>query len=166
MRPLISQEVNSQLDILVGKFFEANRIMDRGCSVLDARFAMNKTSGILHKSLAHLYPLIADKISTYQSQRNNLTVYPQTPMDSTDYLTPLSFFERMLNFQVEIENSCYEVCEFADENNDYMTKIFLDNFMLSLIPVTQQLLLLVDKAEIYGGNFMGFDHRIEDFIIL
>ena len=25
MRPLISQEVNSQLDILVGKFFEANR---------------------------------------------------------------------------------------------------------------------------------------------
>jgi ferritin len=166
MRPLISQEINSRLDLLVGKFFEANRIMDRGCSVLDAMFAMNKTSEILHKKLAHLYPQIADKLSTYQSQRNNLTMYPQTPMDSTDYPTPLSFFERMLNFQIEIENSCYEVCEFAKESDDYMTSVFLDSFMLSLIPVTHQLLLLTDKAEIYGGNFMGFDHRIEDFIIL
>lgn len=165
MRPLISEELNSKINFLVGRCFEFNRLLDRQMSLLDTKFCMPKTSSILHAKIAHKFPFYADVLSDYQSARNNLTVYPQTPIGANDYNKPLDIFEAMLGFMEEFENDVYIVCESADNESDYMTKVFLDSFMLSLIPMTKQILLLVDKCEAYS-DMQLFDSNIEDWIVL
>jgi len=165
MRPMISEQLNSKIDFLIGKCFEFNRLLDRQMSLLDTKFCMPKTSSKLHPLIAHKFPFFADVLSDYQSARNNLTTYPATPIGSKDYETPLDIFEDMLSFMQEFENDIYIVCEFANSENDYMTKVFLDSFMISLIPMTKQLLLLVDKCEAYS-DMQLFDSNIEDWIVL
>ncbi len=166
MKPLISDEVNDGLNKIVQKLFEGNRIMDRAMSVLNIKFVMNKTVEQLHPKLAHLYPKLADVISDYQGARNMLTIYGLTPEDKTDYISPLDFFERLLDYMHDLESIVIEVSDVARENGDITTKIFLENFLITLIPVTNQSLLLVDKGELYEKDWMAFDHRIEDFIVL
>lgn len=165
MHPLIPQQINNKLDEIVTKCFEGNRIADRGMSILAVKFAMNKTESLLHEKLAHLFPKLADVVSSYQGDRNNLTVYGFTPKDDSDYQTPLNLFERMLVYMNELETL---VSDSIDESRDedQTTYVFLEEFLRSLVPVTSQVLLLVDKAELYDGQWMLFDHNVEDFIIL
>ena len=165
MRPLISEELNLKIDSLIGKCFEFNRLLDRQMSVLDTKFCLPKTSSILHLKVAHKFPAYGDVLSDYQSARNNLTVYPPTPFGAKDYDKPLDIFEEMLSFMQGFENDVYEVCESAELENDYMTKVFLDSFLLSLVPMTKQFLLLLDKCEAYS-DMQLFDSNIEDWIIL
>ena len=165
MHSLISEQLNSRLDEVVTKCFEGNRIMDRGVNVLGIKYAMNKTEKVLHSKLAHLFPQLADEVSSYQSSRNNLTFYGVTPADGSDYSTPLNFFEKMLDFMVDLEALISEVLELADSEEDKVTSVFLQNFLMRITLVTSQCLLLVDKGENYK-DWMLFDHNIDDFIVL
>lgn len=165
-RTLIRDNVNSKLDELVTKLFLGNRICDRAMSVLDLKFAMNKTVEVLHPKLAHLFPALADVVSEYQGSRNALTVYGITPLDSSDYARPLDFFDRMIEFMVDVESLCHEICGISMEEDDSVTRVFIDSFILKLMPVTKQCLVLADKSEAYGNDLMSFDSRIEDWITI
>lgn len=165
MRALIPDGLNSALDKIVAKCFEGNRIADRGMSILSVKFVMNKTEKILHERLAHLFPALADVVSEFQNSRNNLTVYGVTPRDSSDYDSPLAFFETMLGFMMELEGLIIEVIG-ESFSEDTPTFAFLSGFLVDkIVPVTAQCLLLVDKAEKYN-DWMLFDHNIEDFVVL
>lgn len=166
MRPLIENSLNGKLDDIVTFCFLGNRICDRAMSVLDVKFAMNQTSSILHSKLAHLFPLLADVVSDYQSSRNNLTVYGETPKDDADYASPKEFFEKMLDYMQELESMCYEAYDMADESCDLTTISFLQKFSRLLIPVTSQCILLLDKSNLYNDNWMFFDRDVEHFITL
>ncbi|MFA5433771.1 MAG: hypothetical protein WC319_13025 [Candidatus Paceibacterota bacterium] len=164
MRPLIEEQLNKKMDEIVSFCFNGNRIADRGMSVLGVKFVMNKTESLLHERLAHLYPQLADRVSSYQAARNCMTVYGVTMEDSTDYESPLEFFARMVDYMIDLEFLVGEAIELAE--GDCVSKAFLYTFLTDLIPVTNQCLLLVDKAEKYDGNWMAFDRGIESFIIL
>ena len=166
MRPLILEKINNKLDEIVTKCFEGNRIADRGMSVLGVKFVMNKTESVLHPKVAHLFPALADKVSEYQGSRNNLTFYGLTPADNTDYDSPLDFFERLLNHMIDLEGLIMESVDLSKDEKDYSTQSFLFEFLESITELTAQCLLLIDKAELYKNDWMAFDHRIEDFIIL
>jgi ferritin len=165
LRSLINENINNGLNDIVTKLFEGNRICDRAMSVLSVKFAMNKTVDNLHPKLAHLYPKLADVISDYQGARNNLTVYGATPLDSIDYNSPQEFFEKILDYQNDLEALVTEIRDRAENDPDITTKSFLEKFLIDLIPVTSQCLLLVDKGEAYK-DWMLFDANVEDFIIL
>lgn len=54
------------------------------------------------------------------------------------------------------------------EQKDYVTKVELDSFLKSLIPITNSLLTLVDKAENYNKledsrEWMSFDKDVHIF---
>lgn len=166
MKPLINTKINSKLDEIVTFCFFGNRLFDRGMSVLDVKFVMNQTEQILHPKLAHLFPLLADVISTYQSNRSCLTFYGETPADNTDYSSPKDFFEKALEYMTELENLCYEAKTLAEEDGDLTTSAFLSKFIRTIIRVTASCVLLNDKAEKYNGDWMRFDHDIEDFFNL
>lgn len=166
MAGLINDSVRLKLDELVTKLFLGNRIADRGMSQLDVKFAMNKTVKNLHPKLAHRLSAEADKVSDFMGDRNVLTVYGATPLDDSEYNSPIDFFTKMLDYCVELENLCCEVRDTAEENNDYTTRAFIDSFLLGFIPITKQCLLLIDKANAYKEDYQSFDHRIEDWIIL
>lgn len=166
MGALISEKLNIKLNDILTTCFLGNRICDRAMSYLDVALVMPKTTSILHPKLAHLYPKLADVISDYQGDRNCLSDYGDTPQDITKYSSAQDFFERILDYMEDLESLCYEAKELAQEEKDHSTVAFLDDFIEDLTPVTKQCLLLVDKGEAYKGDWMRFDHDIEDFIIL
>lgn len=162
---LINEDINTKLDEIVTKCFEGNRIADRGMSILNIKFVMNNSEKILHEKLAHRFPSLADRVSTYQASRNNLTFYGETPADGSDYKTPLEFFERMFNYMIDLENLIYEAIDMCEK--DKSTLMFLLEFLHEdITKVTEQCLLLVDKAKAYGDNWQAFDQRIDSFVIL
>lgn len=166
---LIKDNVNSVLNSLVGDMFSMNRLLDRQMSVLSIKMVMPKTVSLLHPKLAHLFPSYADFISDYQGSRNALTIYPETPIADQDYVSPLDIFNKMLEFQINIEENVSEAIVFAYNEGDMNTKVFLQDFLLKLNRVTEQILLLVDKSTMYGDNpinWMLFDSNVEDFVIL
>lgn len=162
---LINDNLNSELDTLVGLAFLGNRILDRAMSILSVKFVMNNSVKYLHTGFSHLYPLLGDIISDYQGSRNNLTVYPATPLDDTDYATPLSFFERLLDYQINYEESVKEVIKTAIDLGDFTTEAFLKSYLLTLNKYSEQIILLRDKAKEYGDNHMAFDKDIKKFFL-
>lgn len=165
MKNLIPDQINSKLDEIVTKCFEGNRIADRGMSVLAVNFALNKTESLLHKKLAHLFPQLADVVSSFQGSRNNLTFYGLTPPDNSNYNTPLEFFEKMLDYTLELEALISETALYS-RDEDIPAYSFLLGFVKQINPVVNQCLLLVDKAEQFGDRYCLFDASVEDFIIL
>jgi hypothetical protein len=65
----------------------------------------------------------------------------------------------------DLETLVSDVSDEAREE-DFPTYVFLESFMRDLLPVTEQCLLLVDKAEAYKDNYMAFDRGIDSFVIL
>jgi hypothetical protein len=166
LRSLIDGNLNSKLNDIVKTLFQGNRIFDRGMSVLTIKFNLQKTVSMIHPRLAHLYPKLADVISDYQADRDTETIYGLTPLDESDYNVPLEFFEKVLEYQENLESLVTEVIDESNSSGDKTTKVFLEKFLLDLIPVTAQLLLLVDKCEAYGDQMQLFDSNVEDFITL
>lgn len=166
MKSLIPSTINSKLDEIVTLCFVGNRICDRAMSVLDVKFAMNKSSEILHEKLAHLFPKIADVVSSYQASRNCLTVYGVTPRDDTEYNNPADFFNKILEYMNDLESMCYESYNLAIDESDITTAAFLQKFVRMIAIITNQCILLSDKSDAYDGDWMRFDHDIDDMIIL
>lgn len=165
MNGLISDKLNSDLDLILAKCFEVNRISDRIMTTLGVKFAMNRTVKFLHPKFAHAFPLLADKISDYQGSRNNLTFYGATPADGTIYNSPMECFKRMLEYTIELESMVGEVLDYA-RDEDPVTCVFLEHFLRKLNPYTSQCLLLIDKSESYKENWALFDADVKKFIIL
>lgn len=169
IQPLINNKVNDALNLLIQKLFEGNRILDRQQSQLGTKFAMNHTTDALHPILAHAFLTLPDFLSDYQSSRNALTGYFEVPTDQTDYSSPLDLFTRFFNYMEELEGSICDVLDIVESENDRMTKVFLEQFLLTIQPYTAQSILLVDKITIYGDepkDWMQFDRNIDDFLIV
>ena len=68
-----------------------------------------------------------------------------------------------------MEGSICDVLDIVESENDRMTKVFLEQFLLTIQPYTAQSILLVDKITIYGDepkDWMQFDRNIDDFLIV
>lgn len=165
MRQLIPETLNNKLDEIVTKCFALNRIYDRGVSILNIKFVMNNTVKFIHPKIAHKFPALADIVSDYQGSRNNLTFYGATPEDRSDYTSPLEFFEKILDEMYDFESLISEALELS-RDEDCVTYAFILRFTEEVAKVTEQSILLADKATAYNGDWMLFDHNIEDFIIL
>ena len=163
---LISKKMKESLEKIISHCFYNNRMLDRICSVLSVTFVMPITSNILHHNLAHLYPLLADKISDYMDSRDCTTLYGETPTVDQDYDTVLDCFNKMLEINLQLESLIKDSIVLAQESKDYSTKVYLEEFLLEIIPITKDILLLVDKAEMYGDSdmaMMKFDHDMPSF---
>lgn len=163
---LISKEMKTSLENIVSHCFYCNRLIDRMCSILSVTFVMPNTSSLIHHNLAHRYPILADGISDYMDARDCTTIYGETPKGDQDYDTALDCFNKMLEINLEYELLVKNSIKLAQETNDYTTKVYLEKYLEQIIPITKDILLLVDKAEMYGdGNngMMKLDHDISSF---
>lgn len=151
---LINKELNGMLNDLVGKCFAINRMLDRGISILSIKFKMINASKIIHQKIAHIYPsdIFADSISGYQSERNMLTIYPETPIGNRDYNTPLDFIKDYYKENIELQDMIYDCVEKAIEVGDHTTKVFLDGLLNRLSKYTALSINLIDLFESYGND--------------
>ena len=165
---LISKEMKASLEKIISHCFYSNRMLDRMCSILSVTFVMPITSNILHHNLAHLYPLLADDISDYMDSRDCTTIYGETPIGDQEYDTVLDCFNKILEINLRLESLIKESIVLAQSINDYSTKVYLERFLLKILPITKDILLLLDKAEMYGNSdmsLMKLDHDIVSFDI-
>ena len=163
---LISKEMKVSLEKIISHCFYNNRILDRMCSILSVTFVMPITSNILHHNLAHWYPLLADDISDYMDSRDCTTIYGETPIGDQEYDTVLDCFNKILEINLRLESLIKESIVLAQSINDYSTKVYLERFLLKILPITKDILLLLDKAEMYGNSdmsLMKLDHDIVSF---
>ena len=128
MLKLISESLIKELESLIGLCFVGNRIMDRIKSVLSVKFVMQNTANYIHLNMAHKMPLLADKIGDYLEDRNHDENYPITMADYTNYENSSECFNRILEYFIDLEKAVSEVIDKSIEENDKMTKKFLNNF--------------------------------------
>lgn len=167
-RALISQKTAISLENLMGLFFTLNRLLDRAQAQLSVKFVMPKTSNIVHIHWSHIMPLVADKISDYCDDRNYAVNYPATTQDYTNYNNLMEMFTKILDYMIEIEGTVAECVDLAEEENDIMTKHFLEKFLVKEVkPYTKMALAFVDYIERNGDtpkDHMDMDDRINKFL--
>ncbi len=163
---LLEKDIKLSLETIVSHCFYSNRMLDRICSLLSVDFVMPITEQILHLGLAHKYPLLADDITNYMANRDCSAIYGETPIGNQVYDSPLDCFKEILEINLKLEKLIKESILLTYEIGDITTMVFLESFLLKIIPITKDILTLVDKSEMYesySDNWMSFDRDIEKF---
>lgn len=160
---MLSEKTSEALDILVGALFDLNRTMDRQVSWMQNIWAMPQAAEICHHKLAHLFPLLADEISSFKDKYNLTTVYPETHRDAREYR---DLFDMMGTLYDEVE-SVYEIVkqiyDIANEERDFNVNAMLQDFMEKLTDVISQVITLRDKAEQMPTDYDVYDAHIKDW---
>lgn len=164
---LISPKTNAQLNLCIGKCYEINRVLDRIISIMSVKFSCVNSIPMLHEGFSHKFPLLADQIYDLQANFNELTDYPATPSDSSNYNNLEEIFQKVLDKVIELNDlltGCIEICE---QEGDYNIKSSLVTFLsITYVKYINQSIILRDKAHLYGDNVLDFDRDIEKFFIL
>ena len=168
---LISEKLNNMLCEIIGECFAINRMLDRGMSLLDTKFAMKNTAALLHPGLAHVFlgSKFADGIGDYIGSRNNLVYYPETPIGDKDYIAPLEFVKDFYTHMINLQTMTYDAIDEAVEEGDYSTKVFLDGFLKNIVEYTDIAQTLIDVFNSYGFssvNLQLLDANIDKHIHL
>ena len=175
MDGLIHNEINERLDRIVQKFFWLNRVSDAGMSVLANEFTLHRFEEKFHP-IAHLYPLLADRVSEIQKTYNMVTTYHETPLGKKDFVSPLEFFEYNLTEHLAVQKYIADTVMMIRQggiNDTYGTHSLVASALGKLLrifaPYVSQALLLVDKATSYGEVSFAvqmFDENCNHFIII
>lgn len=168
---LISEKLNNMLCEIIGECFATNRMLDRGMSLLDTKFAMKNTAALLHPGLAHVFlgSKFADGIGDYIGSRNNLVYYPATPIGDKDYIAPLEFVKDFYTHMINLQTMTYDAIDEAVEEGDYSTKVFLDGFLKNIVKYIDIAQTLIDVFNSYGFssvNLQLLDANIDKHIHL
>lgn len=163
---MLSEKTSEALDILVGALFDLHRTMDRQVSWMQNIWAMPQSAEICHQKLAHLFPLLADEISSFKDKYNLTTVYPETHRDAREYR---DLFDMMGTLYDEVE-SVYEIVKqtyyIAKEERDFNVNAMLQDFMEKFTDVISQVITLRDKAEQMPTDYDAYDFHIKDWGII
>ena len=163
---LISKETAKDLDALYGQFFNLNSLFDRAVSVLLNDWAMVQASNIIHANLAHLFPLMADRISEIKDNYDISSIRPIVEEHSETYKDLADMFNRLLN---ECE-ATYTMIKLADkgarERDDLNVHAELIGIVVDFNKIIGQVLTLNNKAHQMPENYDKFDAHIDDWGIV
>lgn len=159
--------MKAKLQELLGFLFIGNSILDNCVYQLDVKFVMPNTSNIFHEEVAHKLPLLADKISEYASSRGEYLHRPVVPENTGDYVNIKEIFDNILEYMVDLEKITEETIRFSEIERDRVTRLFLESFLLEVIPYTKIAIDMVDYVEMSGytpKDNMTIDDRVNKFL--
>lgn len=163
---MISENTSNALDVLLGAFFDLNRTTDRMVSIMQNKFAMPNAANIIHHRIAHLYPLLADKISEIKDKYNMSSVYPETHRDGRDYKNTNDMFDTLLNENLDVYKMIKYTYQIAQENGDLNVCAELIDFINKFNTVVGQIYTLRDKGLELTDSFDQFDDHIDEYGIV
>lgn len=164
---LISDATRAKLEELLGFLFIGNSILDNCVYQLDVKFVMPSTSHIIHEEMAHQLPILADKISEYVGSRNEYLHRPVVPENTGEYVNIKEIFDNILEYMTDLEKMAEEAIYLAESERDRVTKVFLEKFLLDIVPYTKIALDMVDYVEMSGytpKDNMTIDDRVNKFL--
>lgn len=157
---LINEQTSKDLDTLYGQFFNLNSLFDNAVSYMLNVWAMPQASGIIHANLAHLFPLMADKVSEIKDNYNVRSVRPVVPEHSESYKNLVDMFDALLDEC----SATYEMIKLVDKgamnHGDLNVHADLMFILNDFNKVIGQVMTLADKAHQLVDKFDTFDSRI------
>lgn len=163
----ISQETQNKLNLLIQKMFQLNRTWDNFLGYSNVKWAFNNFNKIFHTGLAHLYPLLADKIADIELRYNIVPKYYETKKDVREYESMIDFFNININEHMEAYELIKSSIDTATVNGDLNVETDLKTFLRTFNHFMEQAILLKDKAEVFGeDNKALFDSYAEQFYVL
>lgn len=163
---MISEKTSKALDELTGAFFDLNRTLDRCVSVLQNTWAMPQAAGIIHLKLAHLMPLLADKVTEIKDRYNLDSVYPATHGDARTYDNLQDMFETVLSEFEEVYKMFQMIIDMAQMQKDFNVVTDLYDLLEDYNEVMGQIMTLCDKAIQMPDKFDTFDKHISSWGIV
>ena len=157
---LISKETSDALDILLGAYFDLNRSFDRAVSIMQNTWSMPNASDIIHHNLAHLFPLLGDKVSEIKDKYNLTSIYPETHRDAREYANLEDMMSTLLNEMADVYKIIKDVNEIAERNGDFMVHSELIIIMNYHTDVISQVVTLHDKSQQMPTDFDNYDRHI------
>ena len=162
----LSDKTSQALDILVGQYFNLNRVFDRAVSWMEVEFAMPNAANIIHHKLAHLWPLMADKVSDFKHQWNVPTYYPETRGDGREYANLENMMDVMLRETLDVYDVIKQTYQIAKEEGDFNANAMLQRLMQDMNKVISQIILLDDKAKQMPTAYDEYDRHIDSWGIV
>jgi len=163
---LISKETSDALDILLGAYFDLNRTFDRAVSIMLNTWAMPNASGIIHQNLAHLFPILGDKVTEIKDNYNLTSVYPETHRDGREYADLEEMMTTLVNEMADVYDIIKQVYQIAKDNGDFMVNAELIDIMNKHSKVIGQVITLKDKAVEMPTNYDNYDRHINSWGII
>lgn len=160
---LLSDETKEAIEVVSKQCFQLNRFWDRAVSVLNVDFSMPRTSEILHKNLAHKFPLLADDVNSILDKYNIKIDYAQTDADSSEYSSITDLFRQGLREILKLRLLAMEAKDVMVTNGDGDAAPQMDAFLVKLSDYIAQCITLKDKAVSYNGDAARFDRDIDKF---
>lgn len=167
--PLISNEMNDMLNRVSQMFFYGNSLMDNIVYNLDIIFNMPKTQDIIHHSLAHQMPLIADKFVEIQTLQNAKPSRLTVDENSKIYYNFTECFIDISNYFInKLEPIIKEAILLAEELGEIKTKVLLETYFMEINIFTKQSIIWENKALDYDNisTLLNFDNDFEHFTII
>ena len=162
---LISEETSKALDLLYNQFFNLNSVYDNAVSFMLNEWCMPNASEIIHKNLAHTFPVMADMISEIKDNYDEKSIRTSVPTHDENYS---SRSEMMDNLYIYCANT-YEMIKMASkvamDNGDLNVLSDLVDFTSKFNKIMGQVITLKGKAE-QISDFDKFDRHIDKWGIV
>lgn len=158
---LINEETSKALDILYNQFFNLNAVYDNAVSYMLNKWCMPNASNIIHKNLAHIFPVLADKISEIKDNYDVRSIRTELPRHDEEY----EDLSDMMNTLYDYCESAYKILQqtsrIAMDNNDLNVLCDLVQFTNTFNKIMGQVITLQNKAEQMPTEYDRFDRHIE-----
>lgn len=162
---LISKKTSDALDILYGQFFNLNSLLDNAVSYMLNEWAMVQASEIVHLRLAHVQPILADKISEIKDDYDERSIRPEVPKHNETYSSLKEMFDYIYDEFAATYRMIVLTNKIALEDGDINVHAGLMGFMRIFNKVIGQIITLKNKAD-QNIDFNTFDFMIKDWKIV
>lgn len=162
---LMSENTSNAIDKIVQRFFWMNRIGDNLVTNMSIKWSMVEAANLMHHNIVHRYPLVADTYSEIQDQFNVRTKYLETPANTIEFSSLLEGFQYMLDELMITNDVIVDAIMIAEREQDINVKVLLEKNLADLTKYINQHIILRDKAQLYGDNYIDFDIHFKDFLL-
>lgn len=163
---LINEKTSKDLDTLYGQFFNLNSCFDNAVSYMLNDWAMVKASEIIHKNLAHLFPLMADKVSEIKDNFDERSVRFAVEEHTETYENLIDMFDKLLDECKVTYEMIKLVNKGAMENGDLNVHADLLDLVKDFNKVIGQVITLNNKAHQLIDMYDMFDAHIDEWGIV
>ena len=152
---------------LVDLLFHGNAILDNVAYATDTYLNTPKLSAFIHHSISHILPLLADDITDYGKQNNDVFHRGAIPEESKEFTDIIDCLQDMYNLFLDIRKQVKLCIKTAIANDDTDFEDFLRDFNYNKLSIyIKQSKTLLEGAKQYklDNNLADFNDDFEDYI--
>lgn len=163
---LISEETSKALDVLYNQFFNLNAVYDNAVSYMLNVWCMPNASEIIHKNLAHAFPVMADMISEIKDNYDVRSIRTEISRHDEEYEDLSDMMNTLYDYCESVYKILQQTSRIAMDNNDLNVLCDLVQFTNTFNKIIGQVITLQNKAEQMPTEYDRFDRHIDKWGIV